>query len=238
MNASRIVPLGMGGLLVIGLAVMGSTAPDTAEKPACGPESCQSVGLIDVAYIYKNYPRFTDRMSEMRARVQQAEAEVKEKQESLKVMQERLKLCTVGTREHTELERKFTADCAALSASMASQRAEFLREEARVYYEAYQETLKEVEAHAREHRIAVVLKVTDTEVNVGNPEDVLRKINSQIVWSDNRCDITRTVLQRLVEKSKASDPTEEAEQPDETEPDDAETQKTARKPPAQVLSAT
>ena len=233
MNASRIVPLGMGGLLVIGLAVMGSTAQDAAEKPACGPKSRQSVGLIDVQYIYKNSPRFADRMSELKAKMQQSEAEMKEKQESLKVLEERLKLCTVGTPEHTELDKKITAGKAELGASVASQKKAFMREEARVYYESYQEIVEEVEAHARKHRIAVVLRVNDVPVNVGNPQEVLQRINSPFVWWDNRCNITRAVLQRLTEKSKASDPTEEAEQTDDTE-----TEKPGRKPPADVVSAT
>ena len=238
MNASRIVPLGIGGLLLIGLAVMGSTAQDAAEKPAPGPESRQSVGLIDVQYIYRNYPRFTDRMSELKAKIQQSEAEVKEKQESLKVLEERLKLCTVGTPEHTELDKEITAGKAALGASVASQKKMFLREEARVYYECYQEILEEVEAHARKHGIAVVLQATDTPVNVGNPQAVLQRINRGIVWWDNRYDVTRAVLQRLTEKPKASDPTEEAEQPDETETDEADTGKPGRTPPAGGLSTT
>jgi len=238
MNASRIVPLGMGGLLAIGLAVMAGTAPDDAEKPARRPKARQLVGLIDVQYIYKNYPRFADRMSELKVKIQQSEAEIKAKQEAIKVLEERLKLCTIGTPEHTELEQKITADKAEAAASVASLKKAFMREEARLYYESYQEIQEEVEAHARKHRMAVVLKVTDTPVNVGNPPEVLQRINSQVVWSDNRCNITRAVLQQLVEKSKASDATEETEQPEETETNDAETEKTGRKPPPHVLSAT
>ena len=204
------------------LLILGFTAPATptqeADDDAATPSTAQPIGLLDVGYIFKNYPRFTELMAEMKTDVQTAEGEVKKKKESLAGLQKELKLHTVGTPEYAELEKRIAMAQAELTGGIATQKKVFLRREARLYYDAYQEIAQVVEDYARENNLAIVLRFNDNPVNVNDPKDVLRGVNSLVVWHDRGRDLTRIILQRLTQESEKPEEGKEAPPEDPVEP--------------------
>ena len=205
MRQPLILTAGAVGLVLLGLVIFTAPAQERAGEGDAPSGARQTVGLLDVSYIYKHCPQFTELISEMKADVQRAEEEVKKKKETVQGMQQQLQLLGVGTPEYTELEKRITMAKAELTGSLETQKKEFLRREARLYHEVYQDIVREVEDHAKANHIAMVLRFNDDPVNVAEPKDVLRQINRRVVWHDKKRDLTRIILQRLVQKSKQSE---------------------------------
>lgn len=216
MTGRRLVRRFTTALLLIGIAVFSLRAEEAGQKPK-RKRTPQAVAVIDLTYIYKNYPQFKERMAELKLKVDHADAEVKEKQKAVEEMAAQLPLRTAGTPEYAELEKKITVAKAELAGSVDSQRKAFVRDEARLYNDAYDEILREVESYAKENGIAAVIRNNDQPINVGNPTEVLTRINRNVVWCDNRRDVTRSILQRLSKKPEAAESPQEAASPEEAE---------------------
>ena len=217
MTKARFLLICAASLLILGFAAL-ATRTQEADNHAAAPSTAQPIGLLDVAYIFKNYPRLTELMAEMQTDVQTAEAELKKKKEALAGLQKELKLHTVGTPEYAELEKRIAMAKAELAGSIETQKKVFVRREARLYYDAYQELSQVVEDYARENNLALVLRFNDSPVNVNDPKDVLRRINSSVVWHDRGRDLTRIILQRLTRESNKPEEGKEAPPEEPVEP--------------------
>ena len=106
MTGTRSIWPLMTVLLLVGAAAIGTMAQDAEKKPARKPADRQEIALLDVSYIYKNYPRFKEKMAEMKLEVDRVEAEFKQKKKEVEDMAKQLGLRNLGTPEHTELETK------------------------------------------------------------------------------------------------------------------------------------
>jgi len=212
MKRSKFPAAVIGGLLTCLCTALTASAQEEDADAASESRSSQGIALLDVSYFYENHPGFKERLSELKADTNRSEQAFKKQKEELEGLEEQLKLLAVGTPEHAKMEAKVNQFKAQLAASFETQKAGFLRREARVYYDVYQEMAQEVEAYAKAHGITLVLRVHDNPVNVAKPDEVLKRINQPVIWHDQKRDITRTILQRLQRKLKASEP--EKEEPD------------------------
>lgn len=217
MTRARFLVICAASLLILGFTAL-ATPTQEADDDAATPSTAQPIGLLDVGYVFKNYPRFTESLAEMKTDVQTAEGELKKKKEALAGLQKELRLHTVGTPEYAELERRIAMAKAELAGGIETQKKAFLRREARLYYDAYQEIAQAVEEYAKANNLAVVFRFNDSPVNVNDPKDVLRGVNSPVVWHDPGRDLTRIILQRLIQESEKPEEGKEAPPEDPVEP--------------------
>lgn len=177
--------------------VQETEAPEGTPALASG-----AIGLLDVSRVLKSYPPFLDSIAEMKLDVEKAEEGLKQEKSELENLVAQLKIHPIGTDEHTTLEDRITTLKNELASSVARQKRDFLRREARVYHDAYREVVGQSEQYARQNGIVLVLRFSVEEANVNDPASVLKQINGPIVWYDKDRDITEAVLQRLIERSK------------------------------------
>jgi len=194
----------------------GKAVQETEVSAETTAAASDAIGLLDVSYAVKNYPRFLDSIAEMKRDVEEAEEEVKHQKSKLDNLTAQLAIHPVGTEEHNTLEDRITALKNELTSSVARQKRDFVQREAKIYYDAYKDIVEQSEQYARQHGIVMVLRFSGDEVNVNDPKSILQHINAPIVWYDEDRDITKAVLQRLTERSK-----KKAAETKETEPGDA-----------------
>ncbi|NQU22107.1 MAG: OmpH family outer membrane protein [Candidatus Nealsonbacteria bacterium] len=201
-------------LLAFLLAVEPTGAAESCDKKAeAAAQPGAKIGLLDLDYIFKNYPRFTEKMVKLKADIQKAEEKIKKSQEEFANMTTQLQAQTFGTPEHTALEAEITATRAQMAASVETHKKAFIRREGQAYYEAYEEIRRETEDYAKAREISVVVRYYDTAAaGPGNLKAVSQHLSRQIIWRDGACDLTRAILQRLEQKSK-EEPSEPAEEP-------------------------
>lgn len=171
-----------------------ATAPMAAapQRPAGN-----GIALLDVSAIFKNHGRFKAMMSEMEGDVKRAEEAMKTERETIRSLSERLKDYNAGSPEYKQLEGQVAQRQSDLQVQVALQRKEFLQRESKIYHMIYQEVEQEVAYYAQQMGIAVVLRYNSDSSDPNKPDDVLRDINKQVVWSSQGLDITGTILQRL-----------------------------------------
>jgi Skp family chaperone for outer membrane proteins len=161
----------------------------------------QSLGgqivLLDVNAVFKNHSRFKLMMEDMQRDVEQAEADVKQEKERIRKLAETLESYHAGTPEYQNTETELTKRQSDLAVKVQMRKKDFIQQEAKIYFNVYQEILGAVEELANQYGIAMVMRYNRDPISVDKPDDVLRDINKAIVWSPRGRDITDAIIQKL-----------------------------------------
>lgn len=179
-------------------------AQGTAGRMAAAPRTGQAIALLDVSYIFKNHTRFKAMMADIQTDVERAGTQMKTERDTVKSLSEQLRDFRPGSANYKQLEEQVATRTSQLQVQLQLQRKEFLQREAKVYHTIYQEVQQEVEYYASSAGIAMVLRFNGDPVNQDKPDDVLRGINSQVVWSAKGLDITPVILERLNQRAGGS----------------------------------
>jgi Skp family chaperone for outer membrane proteins len=178
-------------LVALVLAAPAAAQPAAAARP--------QVALVDVNFIFKNHARFKMRMEEFRQEVTRAEADAKQKSEAVRKLAERLQSneFTRGSQEYKQLEEDIVHRRSELTANVELQRRQFAQQEAKVYYDTYQEVVQEVKSYCEQYGIPLVMNFKHDAINGDNPEEIVSGINRSIVYSSSQLDITPAILERV-----------------------------------------
>ncbi|NUQ66286.1 MAG: OmpH family outer membrane protein [Pirellulales bacterium] len=204
MTKSRFAVAIAAGLVVSTLAVPAAYGQNRTMAPMAAAQprpAGNGIALLDVSAIFKAHTRFKSMMKDMEADVKRAEEQMKQERDTIRALSERLKEFRAGSPEYKQLEEQVAQRQSNLSVQVALQRKEFLQRESNVYHMIYQEIEQEVAYFAQQNGIAVVLRFSGEQGDPGKPDEVLRDINKQVVWSAPGLDITATILQRLEGRS-------------------------------------
>jgi Skp family chaperone for outer membrane proteins len=185
-------------LVSLGCLTTQAVGQAPARAPAAPPMAGQSIALLDVTYIFKNHPRFKGMMEEMRADVQRAENAVKVEREQIAKEAEDLQATfRKGTPDYKAAEEKLANRQAQLAVNVNRQKSDFLQREAKIYNAVYQEIWQVTDYYCKQNGIGMVMKFNGDPADVDRPDTVLAKINQQVVWYQERMDITPVILKEL-----------------------------------------
>jgi Skp family chaperone for outer membrane proteins len=174
----------------------------SAAAPAAGPMTAGPVALLDVSRIFKEHARFNGMMEEMKAYVQQVETWVKTQRDELRVQAEQMKDLQPGSQQYKDTEVALAKRQSDVQIEMQRQRKELMQREAKIYFNVYNEVQQEVEAVAAARGFVIVLRFNGDQVDVEQPDDVLRDINKSVIWFNRGVDITDEVLARIKSRSQ------------------------------------
>jgi outer membrane protein len=166
-----------------------------AQRGAAGP--APSVGIVDVAYIYKNYKRFQQQMDGMKADMENVKAVVTKERDRITRLMEKLKDFKPGTPDYAKLEEEITHAQAQFQANAALQQKDIMERESKVYLQVYKEVADAVQYHAQRRGMTLVLRFNGDPVDGANRDQILREINKPIVYNVREADITPDVLDDL-----------------------------------------
>jgi Skp family chaperone for outer membrane proteins len=206
MTRHRFSVVLIGSVVFVGLVGLKLFSAEEAAKPK---KAQAAVVVINVNRIFKESKTFTKEVEELKKEVKEAEEQVKKERDSIKSQTEDLEKFTAGSDERNEKEEYLSKLQAALAASIGLQKSKFLRRESAIYLETYQRVEAELAAYAKENGIDIVLRLQDDPLDASKPDNVLSRINRQVVWASSDVDITSIIAERL-DKSKES-PKEDVE---------------------------
>jgi outer membrane protein len=159
------------------------------------------VAIIDLSYIFKNHNRFKAMTEGMRAEVLRAEDALKARRTEIESLSKRLNDLGNELRkdspEYKQLDADLTRKKIDLSTQVSQQKKEFLEKEAKIYYSVYQEVLDEVQYFSERNRISLVLRFNGDPVSDGDPQEILKQLNKQVVYYNKGIDITPMILDSL-----------------------------------------
>ncbi|MEQ8846415.1 OmpH family outer membrane protein [Botrimarina sp.] len=177
-------------------------ASGAAANPAANAQKF-GVAVVDINFIFKNHPKFTSSMEEMKTEFQRIEGDVKGKQQQLMQMQEQKNTLSPGTPDYKRLDDQIVQMNANLQVEVTQKRKELVEKEAKIYYETYLEVQRVIEWYAQKQGLGVVLRFNGEETDPANRESIIRNINKAVQYQ-NQVDITgdiHTLLQRMAANS-------------------------------------
>jgi Skp family chaperone for outer membrane proteins len=168
-----------------------SVAPVAPVRP-----SGTNVAVIDISLVFENFPGFQKKMEELKGQVEAFEGEMKAEGAKMMKKKEQLDEYAKGSDNFKRLEEEMARTNSGMQIKVAKQRREFLEQEAKIYYEGYNEVLAAVSLLAERNDIKLVLRFSSEPMRADDRNSVLQSVNRPIVYQKN-LNITNLVIQAL-----------------------------------------
>lgn len=201
--------------LLISAAVVGlfssAVAPVSAQTAAAAPAgagfsagasaSQYHIAVVDISFIFKNYPAFTSQIEKLKGEMEAADGSLRTERDRLVQMEEERNTKKPGSPEFKQLDENLARLKAEFSIKQGTVRRDFLEKEAMVYFTCYNQVAEKVKAYADKNNIGMVLRFTGDDLGVDKTaapdrEAVMRLIMQPIIHQ-NHIDITPDVLMML-----------------------------------------
>ena len=182
---AAIVALGCGSVLVA----------QTPTNNATGTR----VAVIDISKVFKEHPRFKAQMEAMKAQVKDFENQLQQRGQEIQKIQSDMRQFEPSSAEYKQLEGqilKLQADGQVLA---AQKKKEFLDQEAKIYFNVYNEIVQEVSDFASQNGIAIVVRFNSEPIDPNDRQSVLEGVNRAIVHQ-SQSNITTAIQKRLIRK--------------------------------------
>ncbi len=183
-----------------GVAVLRKTAlapvahGQTVNEPAPPKkEPASDVAVIDIEYVLRHHVPLERKLTDLVKGAEELAKHVSQEQAAIAKKRESLRTWKVDTPQHQEISQEVVKAEAALQAFAEAKRAVFRRQEARLYYAAYEEIRAAVGAFSRKHDIVLVLSHNMERPDIDAPEDIEHAIRSPVVYQHRR-DITQPIV--------------------------------------------
>jgi len=155
------------------------------------------VGLIDMAYVFKNYKKFEVLREELKVKIAKSEDEAKSMQQDMVELQKKMKELTDGSPEFTKTEKELVQKAAGFEGFKRQMSREFLKEESQIYLAVYNEVSDAVKFFAEKRQYTLVMRFNKEDLENENPQQMLQNMNRQVVYHRDDDDITAKILTML-----------------------------------------
>jgi len=216
-----------GGFARIPFASGESPASPAAEAtPAAGASAPASnsgqEAFVDLQRVFQEMPWWKEQMAGIKERIGKHEREVKLQQAKLNNLRDELKAVTEGDFQQNDvgkqievrkqLEKEVADGAAKLQSQIAETKQQFLRDEAKIYYEAYEQVHAATAEYAKEHGIRVVRRSSsiayaqgkDDQVDITDRQAVLARVNRPVIYADGPSDLPSGITDAIVERLNQS----------------------------------
>jgi len=161
-----------------------------------GTVSAQSsnVCVVDVATVFKNHSDFNTRLHALQTEAEQFKAYLQSEVIKLQTMAEQLKAKPVSAPDYNQLESTIAEANAKLMVEKNAKTREFVMREAKLHFETYVRTTNAVASICNQKNIRMVLQYSSIPMDLANPQSVMQRVNSEIVYHAPQKDITQDVI--------------------------------------------
>ena len=205
-----IVSASVIALLAGVLALTGDAWSQQGKEGASGAAAATNiphkVGLIDMAFVFKNYKKFESLREDLKVEIASSEEQAKEMQKEIVEYQQKLKELKEGGAEYTKLEQQAVKKAADFENFRRQMSREFLKKESQIYLQVYNEVSKMVERYATHFNYTLIIRFNREDLDTENPQALLQGMNRQVVYYRQNEDITTPVLESLNKKFAPANP--------------------------------
>lgn len=189
-------------LLLVAVFSLTAALPQVAHAQATATDRHQ-LGLIDMAYVFKNYQKFNDKTEALQAEIVKTDTEMKSRVEAGQKIQAQMKEFSAGSSEYEKLEGDLLTEQAELKKLQLKKQREFMRKEADIYKATYLEVRDAISRYSTYYKYTLILRFDRSGVtSAENPQDIVEGLNQQVLYHRNRDDLTDPILNYLNEQWK------------------------------------
>ena len=194
--SASVIALLAGVLALTGDAWSQQGGRDAAPA-AAAPNIPHKVGLIDMAFVFKNYKKFESLREDLKLEIAASEEKAKMMQKDTAELQQQLKQFQEGSAEYTKVEKQLVNKAAEFENFRRQMSREFLKKESQIYLQVYNEVSKMVEKYAVHFNYTLIMRFNREDLDTENPQALLQGMNRQVVYYRSDDDITAPVLESL-----------------------------------------
>lgn len=184
------------GVLVLTTDAFSQQKGESA-APAAAASIPHKVGLIDMAFVFKNYKKFEAMREDLKAEIAESEEKAKQMQKDNADLQAQLKTYMEGSPEYTKVEKQLVQKAADFENFRRQMSREFLKKESKIYLQVYNEVSNMVEKYALHFKYTLIMRFNREDLDTENPQALLQGMNRQVVYYRADDDITQPVLESL-----------------------------------------
>lgn len=158
------------------------------------------VGLIDMAYIFKHYKKFTDQREDLKKEIERSDANAKGMLDEIKKLQKQLQDPTLkpNSPQKKALRQQLITASAKYQTYRQDEQQRFLTQEAKIYKTVYMEVTMAVATYAKFYKYTLILRWSRDGVDsVNDPKAILTKMNRLVIYNRANDDITKVILDHL-----------------------------------------
>lgn len=153
--------------------------------------------VVDIATVFKNYTSFNQELEKLKQEAQHYKTQLQTQATELQKMAEELKTLEVNSDAYRQLENRIAQMNASLEVNRRNKTREFVQREATLHFQTYVTATQIISQLCDERGISLVLQYSSIPMSVDNPETVMQRVNSDIVFHSSRKDITNDVIARM-----------------------------------------
>lgn len=201
-----IVSASVIALLAGVLALTGDAFSQQKDREAAGAPAANiphKVGLIDMAYVFKNYQKFESLREELKVEIAESEDKAKQMQKEIADGQQQMKTFTEGSPEYTKVEKQLVQKAADFENFRRQMSRTFLKKESQIYLQVYNEVSNMVERYATRFEYTLIMRFNREDLDTDNPQALLQGMNRQVVYYRADDDITKPIMDSLNRKFKS-----------------------------------
>ena len=187
-------------LVVLAMAA-GNVSAQTA--PTAEASVPHKVGLIDMAQVFKEYKKFEVLREDLKNSILESDTKAKQMAEQIKRIQVEMKEFKAGSTDYISRETQLAKLTSDFETFRKVAQRDFLRQEAGIYHTIYLEVVDAVERYAYHFKYTLVLRFNRSELESGDPQELIKGMNRQVVYSRPSDDITLSVIDFLNRKYQA-----------------------------------
>lgn len=179
-------------------AVCCGTLGSTAANAQDGKETPHKIGLIDMAYVFKNYQKFKDLREDLKKSIQDSDARAKSMVEELKGLQAKLKDNKTYKKDSPQVKawrKRYIELTAQYQSYRQEEQAKFLERQAQIYKTVYMEVAAAVKTYAKYYNYTLILRWNSEGVDKAkDAKEILSKMNRLVIYVQEGQDITGVIL--------------------------------------------
>lgn len=162
------------------------------------------VAVVDIGEVFKSHPRFNQQIQALREKVKAYEQSLQQQAQTLKQQRDAMSSTfKPGTTQYKQKEEELARQQAQMTTEAQLRRKDFLEQEAKVYYDTYQEVQGVVAQFAQKWRIGLVLRFSRVDMKIEDQNSILQGVNRPVVYYDSSLDITDHIVNAIGGTAKA-----------------------------------
>lgn len=152
--------------------------------------------MIDIGEVFKQHTQFNNQLASLKDEMKNLESYYQGEQRRIAQKRDQLSQYAAGSPEYKKHEEEAARMVSDLQVEMALKQKNIAEQEAKVYFNTYQEITKHVEEFADKYGISLVLRHNNIQMDPQKRETVLQGVNRAIVFQ-RKLDITQEIASRV-----------------------------------------
>ena len=152
------------------------------------------VALLDIGLVFKNHPTFSSELQALKVEADRFKSETQGLQTNLMGKAEVLKNYTPDSAEFRQAETELAQESAALEVQQRNKLRGLMEREAKLHYDTYLEIKRAVATYCEQRSIQLVVRHDSASMNPDQPNTIMQKVNSKIVYNQPTSEITQEIV--------------------------------------------